>query len=128
MRIALAQTTTGIDPAANAEGLIDAVRRAAEGDAAMLFTPEMSGFLDRDRERARSHIRPEACDPVLAAVRDAAARHRIWVHLGSLAIDREDGRCREVFRVRQAEILKCGEGADRRGHEIIGNEKKTTDD
>src|SRR3546814_12952148 len=31
-------------------------------------------------------------DRVLAAVREAAARHGIWVHLGSLALRRDDGR------------------------------------
>jgi predicted amidohydrolase len=51
----------------------------------MLFTPEMSGMLDRDRERANAKARPEADDEVLAAVR-AQAEAGIWVHLGSLAL------------------------------------------
>ena len=34
----------------------------------------------------------EADDRVLAAVREAAAAAGIWVALGSLAIEREDGR------------------------------------
>jgi predicted amidohydrolase len=60
----------------------------------MLFTPEMSGILDRDRERARPRLRGEDQDIVLAAVRQAAARTGLWVHLGSLALagEREDGR------------------------------------
>jgi predicted amidohydrolase len=91
-RIALYQARTGIDPGANARDLVAAVREAAEGGAAMLFTPEMSGLLDRDRQRGAAHLRPEAEDPVLAAVRDAAARHGLWVQLGSLALLREDGR------------------------------------
>ena len=94
MRIALYQATTGIDPERNACDLVGAVEEAAAGGAAMLFTPEMSGLLDRNRERASAHLRSEADDPVLAAVRDAAARARIWVHLGSLALagERADGR------------------------------------
>lgn len=88
-RIALFQMTTGIDPVANARALVEAVDRAAEGGAAMLFTPEMSGLLDRDRARAGRHVVPEADNPVLAAVRDAAARTGTWVHLGSLAVARE---------------------------------------
>ena len=52
-RVALLQMTSGIDPAANAATLAAAVRAAGEGGAAMLFTPEMSGLLDRNRERAR---------------------------------------------------------------------------
>ena len=55
-RIAVLQMTSGTDPEANAAVLTDAVGRAAEGGAAMLFTPEMSGLLDRDRARAAEHI------------------------------------------------------------------------
>jgi predicted amidohydrolase len=86
MRIALYQAQTGIDPAANADALARQVAAAAAGGAAMLFTPEMSGLLDRDRERAAAHLHEEGDDPVLAAVREAAARAGIWVHLGSLAL------------------------------------------
>ena len=86
MKIAVYQSRTGIDPAFNAEALAQAVESAAAGGAAILFTPEMSGLLDRDRERARRNLRREDVDPVLAAVREAAARARLWVHLGSLAL------------------------------------------
>ncbi len=89
-RIALMQAQSGIDPAQNARALVEAVERAAAGGAAMLFTPEMSGLLDRDRDRARTQVRSEADDGVLAAVRTAARDHRLWVHLGSLAIEGPD--------------------------------------
>lgn len=92
MRIALLQMTSGIDPLANAAVLTDAVAQAAAGGAAMLFTPEMSGLIDRDRSRAAAVLTDEAGDPVLAAVRAAAAEHRLWVQLGSLAIRRPDGK------------------------------------
>ena len=91
-RIALYQATTGIDPAANAEAIVDAIGKAAAGGARMLFTPEMSGLLDRDRSRAKGHIVRESDDPVLHRVRDAAKEHGIWVALGSLAVEREDGK------------------------------------
>ena len=52
----------------------------------MLFTPEMSGLVDGNRERSAGVVRPEDEDAVLAAVRGAAAAHGIWVHLGSLAL------------------------------------------
>jgi len=86
MRIALFQAQTGIDPAANAGELARRVAEAASGGAAMLFTPEMSGLLDRDKARAAAHLHGEAGDPVLKAVREAAAEAGIWVHLGSLAL------------------------------------------
>jgi predicted amidohydrolase len=92
MKIALLQMTTGIDPVANAHALIAGIAEAATGGAAMLFTPEMSGLLDRDRARAAPSLHDEADDSVLAAVRAAAAEQGIWVHLGSLAVKGGDGR------------------------------------
>jgi deaminated glutathione amidase len=94
MKIALLQMTSGIDLHRNAEVIVDAVEKASAAGAAMIFTPEMSGLLDRDRARAAPSIRSESDDTVLAAVRDAAQRHAIWVELGSLAIDlhRPDGK------------------------------------
>jgi predicted amidohydrolase len=92
VRIAIYQAQSGIEPAANAERLVAAVRDAATGGAAMLFTPEMSGMLDRDRERALGKARSEDEDQVLQAVRSAASAAGIWVHLGSLALKAEGGK------------------------------------
>lgn len=91
MRIALFQAQTGIDPDKNAEGLVARVHEAAAGGAAMLFTPEMSGLLDKDRARAVRHLHHQSDDPVLAAVRAAAKEAGLWVHLGSLALLAESG-------------------------------------
>ena len=91
-RVAIFQSNTGIDPAANGRALVDAIEQAAAGGAEMLFTPEMSGLLDRDSDRAAKNLRPQEQDQVLAACREAAARHRIWLHIGSLAVLVEDGK------------------------------------
>ncbi|MCB2079016.1 MAG: carbon-nitrogen hydrolase family protein [Novosphingobium sp.] len=88
---AVLQMTSGIDPVENASTIVAAIAQAKAGGAAMMFTPEMSGLLDRKRARAAEHIVREADDRVLGAVRDAAARDGIWVALGSLAVEREDG-------------------------------------
>ena len=85
-RIALLQMCAGIDPAANAATLVGAAERAAGEGAAMLFTPEMSALLDRDRKRAAPHIVAEADNPVLGAVGEAATRHGLWIALGSIAV------------------------------------------
>ncbi len=91
-KIALYQSRTGIDPQANGRALVERIRETAEGGAAMLFTPEMSGLLDGDRERSASAVKSQADDLVLAAVRSAARETGIWVHLGSLALTAEGGR------------------------------------
>ncbi len=90
VRIAVLQMTSGIDPAANAAIMTEATAQAAGEGAAMLFTPEMAGLLDRDRVRARAHIVAEAQNPVLGALRNAAARAGIWLHIGSLPVLAED--------------------------------------
>lgn len=92
MRIGVLQMTSGIDPAVNARTVAEAVAASRVEGAAMVFTPEMSGVLDRDRGRAAAAIVAEDEDRVLAATREAAAKHGVWVHLGSLAVRREDGR------------------------------------
>ncbi|APL93319.1 carbon-nitrogen hydrolase family protein [Sphingobium indicum] len=94
MRAAIFQMTSGIDPAANAAAIADMAARARGEGADMLFTPEMAGYLDRDRQRAAATLRSEADDPVLAALREAAAKQGLWVHLGSTPLkdERSDGR------------------------------------
>jgi len=94
LRAALFQMTSGIDPAANAAAIVAMARRAKGEGADMLFTPEMAGYLDRDRTRAAQTLRAEGDDVVLAAVREAAAREGLWIHVGSLPLkgERADGR------------------------------------
>ncbi len=86
MRVAVLQMRSGIDPAANARALVAGMKTAAAGGARILFTPEMTGLLDRDRTRAAASIREEEGDPVLAAACEAAAQLGLWVELGSLAL------------------------------------------
>jgi len=86
VRIAVLQMTSGIDPAANAATIAEGVTHAAGEGAAMLFTPEMAGLLDRNRLRARDHILAEADSPTLATLRETAAKAGIWLHVGSLPV------------------------------------------
>ena len=77
--------TSGIDPEANARTIVSALDTAAGEGAAMLFTPEMSGLLDRDRKRALGQVRPEGGDRVLAAVGLATAEYgynAAWLDFG----------------------------------------------
>jgi predicted amidohydrolase len=91
-RIALFQSTTGIDPGANARALTGAIEEAARGGAEILFTPEMSGLLDRDSQRAAKNLSEPDDDRVLAEAREAAAENRIWLHIGSLAVLTDSGK------------------------------------
>ena len=108
-RIGLFQSTTGIDPSANAAALEGAIAEAAGGGAEMLFTPEMSGLLDRDSARAAKRLRHENEDEVLARCREAARQHRIWLHIGSLAVLVDDGKVanRGFVIDREGEVRAC---------------------
>ena len=92
VRIALFQSQTGIDPSANAARVVGAIEQAAGEGAAMVFTPEMSGLLDRNSERAMGNVRVEDEDQVIAASRNAAHAQGIWVHLGSVAVLTDGGQ------------------------------------
>ena len=94
MKIAVLQMNSGIDPEANASILLAAIADAAGGGAVMLFAPEMSGLMDRNRERARVHMSSEAHSTLVTEVCLAAQKSRIWVHIGSLPFvgERTDGR------------------------------------
>ena len=98
LNIGLLQTTTGIDPAAEARWLADGIADLAARGAQLIFTPEMSGLLDRDRARAAPHIVAEADNVVLAAVREAARAAGVWVQLGSLALKADGDDPRAVNR------------------------------
>jgi predicted amidohydrolase len=86
LRVGIVQPTTGIDPAIEAPALAAAIAALAADDAQIVFTPEMSNLVDRDRRRATGNVVAEADDPVLIAVRNAARAGKVWVHLGSLAL------------------------------------------
>jgi predicted amidohydrolase len=86
LTVGLVQTNTGIDPAVEARAISASIAEAAAQGAELVFTPEMSGLLDRDRARAAGNISAQADDPVLLAARDAAAKAGVWVQLGSLAL------------------------------------------
>lgn len=90
-RIALLQMTSGVDPLANAAKIVEAAAQAAGEGAEMLFTPEMAGLLDKDRERASRNIVSEDDSALVAQVGEAAAAHGIWIALG-LPVTSASGR------------------------------------
>ncbi|MDN3645356.1 carbon-nitrogen hydrolase family protein [Pontixanthobacter aestiaquae] len=91
-RIAVLQMTSGIDPEANCAAITDALSKAAQGRAAMLFTPEMCSLLDRDRARAAPHIVDEVENETLSAIQMACQQNDIWAVLGSIPVSRDSGK------------------------------------
>jgi deaminated glutathione amidase len=86
LRVGVLQMTSGIVPAENARDVAAGIGALRADGAQIVFTPEMSGLLDRDRGRILANAALEADEPTLAAARAAAAEHGVWVHLGSCPV------------------------------------------
>lgn len=89
-RLGLVQTRTGLDPERNAAELAEAAAKLAANGADIIFTPEMSGLLDRNTKRLIAAARAEIDDPALSALSTVARRFAVPVAIGSLAI-RDEG-------------------------------------
>lgn len=91
-KIALLQMTSGIDAEANFAVIANAARDAAEEGAEMLFTPEMSILLDRNRRRAASWIESDAPQGIAQRLGRLAAENNIAIALGSMPVSGEGGK------------------------------------
>jgi predicted amidohydrolase len=85
-KVALVQMRSGVDPAANLATVLSGVAQAAAAGAAYVLTPEMTNIMEIKRERLFAAIAHEENDATLFALRDAARRHGIYIHIGSLAV------------------------------------------
>lgn len=86
MRAGLVQLTVTDDPAANLAITLGQIRSAVEGGAGFVLTPECTNLLSSSRDHQKATIVPEDQDATLAALRNEAARSRIWLLIGSLGL------------------------------------------
>ncbi|HKM88597.1 MAG TPA: carbon-nitrogen hydrolase family protein [Xanthobacteraceae bacterium] len=85
-KVGLVQMRTGLDPQANLVAALAAIEEAKRGGADYVLTPEMTNILESKRERLLATIADEELDPTLAALREAARKLSIFIHIGSLAV------------------------------------------
>jgi predicted amidohydrolase len=85
-KVGLVQMRSGVDPQANLATALAAIEEAARSGAAYVLTPEMTNIMEVKRERLFASIADEELDPTLAALREAARKFSIYVHIGSLAV------------------------------------------
>ncbi|SFE38098.1 carbon-nitrogen hydrolase family protein [Roseivivax sediminis] len=97
-RAALIQLTSSDDPDANLPGTRDAVRRAAEGGAGFVLTPEVTNCVSASRTHQNAVLRTEGEDATLAGLREDAAALGIWLLIGSLALKADPPEERFVNR------------------------------
>lgn len=91
MRAAVLQLTAHDSPAANVAPVRDAVRAAAAAGAGFVLTPECTNCISSSRSHQRAVLVDEAGDPVVAMLRDEAARAGLWVLAGSVLLADPDG-------------------------------------
>lgn len=92
LRAALAQMRSADTHGENIATVTDLAAQAAGQGAALLCLPEVAGLMNRNGAAARRQVVAAPDDPFIAACRDLAARHGIWVHIGSTPVLAGDGR------------------------------------
>ncbi len=98
LKIAVHQMCSDIVIRVNADKMVTAIYSSADAGAIFYFAPEMSGLLDKNRNRAATLIGNEEDNIVLQAVQSAAAETGIWVHIGSIPVQSEQDSTRFANR------------------------------
>ena len=92
-KAAAIQMRSGTEPGRNVVDFEALVREAAGKGATYVQTPEMTGALMRDKACPRACLQPRRrSDEVVAAARRLSAELGIFLHVGSTAILRADGK------------------------------------
>jgi len=107
MRAALLQMCSSDSPEENLATATDMIAEAVAQGAGFVLTPEVTNCLSTSRSHQRDVLRHEAEDPTLAGLRAEAARHGIWLSIGSLGVMTQDADGR--FANRQFLISPAGE-------------------
>ena len=85
-KVGLVQMRSGVDPQINLATALAAIDEAAGAGAAYVLTPEMTNIMEIKRDKLFASIADEERDPTLAALREAARKLSIYIHIGSLAV------------------------------------------
>ncbi len=84
--IALIQTRTPATAEAALAHVAPLIRRAAEGGARLILTPEGTNLLEQRRDRRGDVIRDETADPCVQGLRALAAELKVWLLVGSVIV------------------------------------------
>ncbi|RWG81169.1 carbon-nitrogen hydrolase family protein [Mesorhizobium sp.] len=91
-KAAAVQMRSGTSPERNAADMERLVREAAHRGATYIQTPEMTGALVRDKEAGAAAFTTEDKDIVVSTAGKLAKELGIYLHVGSTAIRRADGK------------------------------------
>lgn len=86
LAVGLVQFTAGDDPAANTKALLAYINEAANGGARFVLTPEVSNIISSSRSYQEQVLSLQENDHTLKALSALAARRKIFLLIGSLAL------------------------------------------
>jgi predicted amidohydrolase len=92
LKVACVQLCAGPDPAANLKELGNGVAAAAGEGADLVCLPEYCAALGEGPRGLEVGAEPEASHAALAALREEARAHAVWLSIGSLGVAAPDGR------------------------------------
>ena len=90
MRVGLIQMSSSDDPAENLLFATNAIAEAVEQGARFVLTPEVTNCVSLSRTRQNEVLKTQDQDETLAKLQNEAARHGIWLLIGSLALKVDD--------------------------------------
>lgn len=86
MRVGLVQLTSSDDPQDNLLSVSNYIADAVRDGARFVLTPEVTNCLSASRKRQTDVLTTEDQDVTLSMLQSEAARHKIWLLIGSLAL------------------------------------------
>ena len=85
-KAAMIQMRAGLTPSANVDEAARLIGEAKAAGADYVQTPEMTNILAAKRAQLFATVVDEDADPSLAAFRELARKHSLYLHIGSLAV------------------------------------------
>jgi len=86
LKLLVAQTCSVDNHEGNIETLNQLAMQAAEQECDMLCLPEVSGLVNQHYDQLKKIIQKDDADPYVAACKQLAKQHSIWIHNGSTPI------------------------------------------
>lgn len=91
-KAALVQLCSGRDVGKNIAAASDLITAAAAAGADYIQTPENTQLMELEKPRLMAELQPEEGNAAITAFSGLAAALTKWLHIGSLAIKRPDGK------------------------------------
>ncbi|WP_257893141.1 carbon-nitrogen hydrolase family protein [Gymnodinialimonas phycosphaerae] len=92
LKLAMGQMCSGDTHADNIATVTALAAEAAGQGAKVLALPEVAGLMNANRKVALTQVSQACDDPFIAACRNLAAKHGLWIHTGSTPVTAPDGR------------------------------------